>query len=79
VVQRARVFYLDGDKHVVTTRDVEFDSRIDLLHQVEKDLGRYWAIEAWQENDCVLCLTAHGSIETRCGKAAPPIDRECGC
>jgi hypothetical protein len=79
VVQTARVFYLDADRRVVATRDVAFNSRVDLVNQVEKDLGRFWAIEAWRENDCVLCLNAHGSIETRCGKAAPPVERTCCC
>ena len=76
-MQTARVFYLDADKRVVTTRDVEFTSRPDLLRRIEQALERVWAIEVWQGDDCVLCLKAHGAIEPRCGKPAPPTGSGC--
>ena len=72
VVRKAFVFYLDDAERVLMTREVEFRSRFDLLRQVERELDRCWAIEAWQGDDCVLCLKAHGSIESRCARPAPP-------
>lgn len=72
MMQTARVFYLDVDECVLATREVAFTSRPDLLHRLERELDRAWTIEAWLGDDCVLCLKAHGSIEARCGKPAPP-------
>ncbi len=71
-VLTARVFYFDADERVLATREVAFTSRPDLLHRLERELDHAWTIEAWLGDDCVLCLKAHGSIEPRCGKPAPP-------
>jgi hypothetical protein len=78
-MQTARVFYMDADKSVVMTRDIEFDTKVDLVHWIEPDLDCFWAIEAWQGDNCVLCLKAHGSIEPSCGKPAPPAGPKCCC
>lgn len=74
---QALVFYLDADERVLKTREVAFSSRPELMRRLEPDLDSAWAIEAWQGEDCVLCVTAHGSLELRCGKPGPPSRRRC--
>lgn len=71
-LQKALVFYLDGRRRVLERSEVAFNSRCDLIGQLEASLDRYEAIEVWQGDICVLCLKAHGSIETNCGKPASP-------
>ena len=77
--QTARVFYLGADRQIVETRDVAFTSRVDLIGKLERDLERSAAIEVWQDEACVLCLKAHGAIETNCGKPAQPGGRRPAC
>jgi hypothetical protein len=76
-MQTARVVYRDDGDRILATRDVGFTSRPDLLRRIERDLDHVWAIEVWQGDDCVLCLKAHGAIEPRCGKPAPPAGPGC--
>ncbi len=76
-MQRARVFYLDPDRRILKTCEITFGSRADLMRQLEPDLDRCGMIEAWQGDDCVLCATALGAIELRCGKPTRPAARRC--
>lgn len=76
-MQQARIFYLDADQRILKTRVLAFSSRPDLMRQLEAELDSCWSIEAWQGDDCLLCAKAHGAIELRCGKPAPPASRRC--
>jgi hypothetical protein len=76
--QKAFAYYLDVAQRILATRTLEFTSRADLVHQVERDLDGCWSIEVWQGSECLICAKAHGAFELRCGKPNPPAEPGCG-
>lgn len=78
MLRKALVFYLDAAQRVLTTRELRFASRFDLFHQVEGELDHCWSLEAWQDDDCLICAKANGAIELSCGKRQPPAEVEPG-
>lgn len=68
MLQTATVFCLDPDGRVLSSREIQFATRAELIHQLEPELAGCATAEAWQDDVCVLRMKTHGQIEWQDGE-----------
>ncbi|CAN7558009.1 hypothetical protein LJR219_004024 [Phenylobacterium sp. LjRoot219] len=60
---RALIFCMDTRGRVRASRELEFTTRADLMHQLQPELDRHPMVEAWAGSICLLRNGAPGLLE----------------
>lgn len=54
MAQKALIFGIDAGGRVRSSRELEFTTRADLVHQLRPELDRHSIVEAWAGSVCLL-------------------------